>query len=122
MPIVANDKRADRDRLLYNLLPGDRALIREFQNDLDPITGAPLVVNAHLDHDHTNGLVRGLLNPLTNKFLIDKIDILRASIAYLLNPPAVHALGGPVYGLVGKAKVKKKMLYGPDGSPLPNKR
>jgi hypothetical protein len=73
---------------------------------------------ANLDHCHRTGLVRGLLNPFTNKHLIDDLDILRASIAYLENPPAVRALGR-VYGLLGKAQRKKKMLYGPDGSPAP---
>lgn len=119
MPLIITDKRFERDRKLYNLLPGDRALIRAFQNDLDPITGAQLVVNAHLDHCHKTGLVRGMLNPLTNKFLIDNLEILHASIAYLENPPAPMALGGPVYGLIGKAQIKKVMKYGPGGTPEP---
>jgi Recombination endonuclease VII len=114
--VIITDKRFERDRLLYNLLPGDRARIREYQGDLDPITGQPLVVNANLDHDHKTGLVRGLLNPLTNKFLIDNIAILRASIAYLERPPAPLALGEHVFGLIGKAQIKKIMKYGPFGS------
>lgn len=122
MPLIITDKRFERDRRLYNLLPGDRGLIRAFQNDRDPITGAPLVVNAHVDHDHRNGLIRGMLNPLSNKYLIDNVDILRASIAYLLNPPAPRAFGAPVYGLIGKAQIKKVMKYGPEGSPAPQPR
>jgi len=122
MSLVITDKRAERDRILYNLLPGDRGVIRAYQCDIDPITFAPLSVNAHLDHDHKTGLIRGMLNPLTNKFLIDNVDILRASIAYLLDPPAVRALGGPVYGLIGKAQIKKKMLYGPAGTLTPQPR
>jgi hypothetical protein len=120
--LIVTDKRFERDRRLYNLLPGDRAKIREYQGEIDPITLEPLVVNANLDHRHVDGLVRGMLNPLTNKFLQDNVDRLRRSIAYLLNPPAVHALGGPVYGLIGKAKLKKVMKYGPDGSSEPQPR
>jgi hypothetical protein len=110
-----------RDSVLYNILPGERARIYAFQNGRDPITGRPLTALANLDHCHRDGLIRGLLNPFTNKYLIDDLDILRASIAYLENPPAVRALG-KVYGLIGKAQRKKKMLYGPDGSPAPLSR
>jgi hypothetical protein len=120
--LIVTDHRVERDRLLYNLLPGDRARIREFQGDRDPITGAPLSPAAHCDHDHRTGLIRGLLNPLTNKFLIDDIAILEASIAYLKNPPAPLALGEAVYGLMGKAQLKKVMKYGPDGSKTPRPR
>lgn len=122
MPIKAVDHKAKRDREFYNLLPGEREKIRAAQGGVDPISGEPLVDYAHVDHDHKTGLIRGLLNPMTNKFLIDKVDILRKSIAYLENPPAVKALGGPVYGLIGKAKKKKKMLYGPNGDPAPQTR
>ena len=121
MAIKAMDHKAKRDREFYNLLPGDRDKIRAYQNYRDPITGEPLSDHAHLDHDHKTGLVRGLLNPMTNKFLIDKPEILRKSIEYLENPPAVKALGS-VYGLIGKAKKKKKMLYGPNGDPVPQHR
>lgn len=126
--MIIRDKRAERDRLLYNLLEGERDIIRAFQGNRDPITGEPLVDYAHLDHCHKTGLVRGLLNPLTNKFLVDNLDILRASIAYLENPPAPIALGEHVYGLLGKAQVKKVMRYGPaceaypKGAPTPAPR
>jgi len=120
--LIVTDHRVERDRILYNLLPGDRARIREFQGDRDPITGAPLSVAAHCDHDHRTGLIRGLLNPLTNKFLIDDLAILEASIAYLRNPPAPLALGEAVYGLLGKAQIKKSMKYGPDGDKTPRPR
>lgn len=113
--------RDKRDFLLYGLLPGERQKLFAFQNGLDPISGRPLTPLANVDHNHRSGLVRGLLNPFTNKYLIDDLDILRASIAYLENPPAVRALG-KVYGLIGKAQRKKKMLYGPDGSPAPLSR
>lgn len=121
MSFVIKNAAAERDRLLYNLLPGERARLREFQGDTDPITGDPLTANANLDHCHKTGLVRGLLNPLTNKFLIDDVERLQRSIEYLLNPPAPRAIGR-VYGLIGKAKLKKVMKYGPSGSSEPQPR
>jgi hypothetical protein len=120
--MIIHDKRAERDRLLYNLRPGERGIIREFQDNRDPITGQPLVAGAHMDHCHKTGLIRGLLNPLTNKFLIDDIDILLASVEYLRHPPAPRALGSAVYGLIGRAQIKKVMKYGPDGSKEPQAR
>jgi len=117
-----SDRRTELDARLYNLLPGERERIREFQRGLDPITGDPLSPYAHMDHDHRDGLIRGLLNPMTNKFLVDDIEKLHAMLAYLKNPPAVAALGAPVYGLLGKAKLKKVMRYGPHGTPDPQPR
>lgn len=111
-----------RDALLYNLLPGERQKIAAFQGGRDPITGDELKPYAQLDHDHRTGLIRGLLNPLTNRFLIDDVDRLEASVRYLVDPPAVKALGERVYGLMGKAKRKKKMRYGPSGTPEPAAR
>lgn len=111
-----------RDAELYNLLPGEREKIRAFQGGKDPITGQELKPYAQLDHDHRTGLIRGLLNPLTNKFLIDDVDRLEASVRYLVDPPAVKALGEKVYGLIGKAKRKKVMKYGPDGTLEPAAR
>jgi hypothetical protein len=111
-----------RDRELYNLLPGERQRIWDHQGGRDPITGQPLVPNANMDHDHFSGLVRGLLNPMTNKTLVDNKLVLIATLKYLENPPAVAALGEPVYGLVGRAKRKQKPRYGPYGSPTPRAR
>jgi hypothetical protein len=111
-----------RDALLYNLRPGERELIRSFQNNRDPITGAVLKPNANADHCHKSGLIRGLLNPMTNELLIDNKQTLINTLKYLENPPAVAALGEKVYGLIGKAKRKKRMLYGPDGATEPHRR
>src|SRR5947208_1290375 len=96
-----------RDAVLYNLRPGERERIRAFQGGKDPITGKPLKPNANLDHDHETGLIRGLLNPMTNKKLVDNLWILHATVEYLYSPPAVEALGEKVYGLVGKAQRKR---------------
>lgn len=111
-----------RDSVLYNLLPGERQKIAAYQGGKDPITGQPLKPTANCDHDHKTGLIRGLLNPMTNKLLIDNRQTLINTLKYLENPPAVAALGEQVFGLIGKAKRKKRMLYGPNGTPIPQKR
>jgi flagellar biosynthesis/type III secretory pathway chaperone len=59
---------------------------------------------------------------MTNKLLIDNKQTLINTLKYLENPPAVAALGEKVYGLIGKAKRKKRMLYGPDGATEPHRR
>ncbi len=111
-----------RDALLYNLKPGERQRIAAHQGGRDPITGDLLKDNANLDHDHRTGLIRGLLNPWTNKKLQDDRNLLIRTLKYLENPPAVAALGEEVYGLIGRAQRKRKMRYGPKGTPEPQKR
>lgn len=113
-----DDQRDKQDATLYNLLPGEREKLWAYQKGFDPVSGMPLVPAANLDHDHKTGLVRGLLNPITNKFLCDDREKLLAMLAYIDNPPGPLALGEKVYGLMGQAKInKKKKLYGPKGSP-----
>jgi hypothetical protein len=88
-----------RDAVLYNLLPGDREKIAAYQGGKDPITLEPLKPNANCDHDHQTGLIRGLLNPMTNKRLQDDTVKLVRTLNYLENPPAVAALGRESMGL-----------------------
>lgn len=111
-----------RDKIIYNLLPGERDKIRKYQFNRDPITGAPLSEHAHMDHDHRDGKLRGLLNPLTNKLLIDDEKKLAAMLDYIRHPPAPLALEETVYGVLGRARHKKKMRYGPDNTPEPHPR
>ena len=118
----AADAKQKNDAKLYNLLPGDRERIWAYQNGFDPISKMPLVPEANLDHDHSTGKIRGLLNPMTNKFLVDDEQKLIAMLLYIQHPPAPEALGETVYGVMGQAKHKKKMRYGPDGGPTPQVR
>lgn len=114
--------RAWNDRRLYNLLPHERQLLREAQGGVDPISGAPLVAAANVDHCHKTGLIRGLLNPITNKLLVDDQKRLRAMLNYIESPPAIKALG-KVYGVMGRANKKAKNLrYGPPSAEFPRGR
>lgn len=111
-------KRDDSRRLaqLYNLTEEDREKIENFQKGACGISGRPPYGRRlNIDHDHKSGLIRGLLDWRINKGLAyfnDDPALLRAAAAYLENPPAVAALGAPRYGLIGKAKKKRKMVYG----------
>ena len=77
------------------------------------------------DHRHWDGLVRGLLAYLINKGLgtIENTykertpHILRMLADYLENPPFTYVCGTR-YGLIGKAKKKKKMIYGSIFGPI----
>ena len=111
-----------RDALLYDLKPGERQKIAAYQGGVDPLTLEKLKPNANLDHDHKTGLARGLLNPMTNKRLNDNLEVAKRTVEYLQNPPAVAALGEKVYGLLGRAKKKRKMRYGPYGTDKPHPR
>jgi hypothetical protein len=101
---------------LYRLTEADWNKILTFQGGICPITlRLPGNVAFNTDHCHTTGLIRGLLSPWANKGLAyfdDDPDQLRRAADYLENPPAVTALGRKVFGLLGKAKRKKKMIYG----------
>lgn len=101
---------------LYRLTEADWNKILEYQGGVCPITGRlPGRVAFNTDHDHTTGLIRGLLSPWANKglsYFDDSPEQLRRAADYLDSPPAVAALGRPVYGLVGQARRKRKMVYG----------
>ena len=94
------------------------------------------------DHSHASGLIRGRMDFRLNKALglveafADKLTpeelvdlnvtpglnvasaVLIAMACYMQLPPAVAAIGAR-YGLIGKAKRKKKMIYGSASGPLP---
>jgi hypothetical protein len=83
-----------------------------------------------LDHNHTTGQLRGVLDFRINRalgmietsFKEKTPDILRALAAYLDLYP-VNMVLGRRYGIIGKAKKKKVMIYGsPEGPIKPEKR
>lgn len=137
MPKTAEEKSAaaKKARLwkFYRITPEQQAAVEYFQrNDptlnkllergnLDDKTPALLF----MDHNHDTGLFRGRLAYLINKALgtlensyKDRTPaILRALAEYLDYPPAVRVLG-PQYGLIGRAKQKKSMIYGSVDGPI----
>lgn len=101
---------------LYRLTEEEWNVIFQFQNRICPITlKSPGNIAFNTDHCHDTGLIRGLLSPFANKglaYLDDDPAQLRRAADYLDNPPAVTALGRKVFGLLGRAKRKKVMVYG----------
>lgn len=77
------------------------------------------------DHRHSDGLIRGRLAYLINKGLgtIENTykertpHILRVLADYLERPP-FSVIFGPRYGLIGRAKKKKHMVYGSINGPI----
>ncbi len=102
---------------LFRLTPEEWEIILKYQSGVCAVSGKPPVTRAlAADHDHKTGRIRGALAMNINRGLAlfnDDPALLRKAADYLENPPAVIALGKEVYGLLGKAQIKKKMVYGP---------
>lgn len=104
---------------LFRITPTEQKTIELFQTK-HPVFSLLLGKRLGTDHDHKTGLIRGLLEWRLNRALgtIEAVAptntpaVLRALADYLDNPPAVTALGSPRWGLIGKAMVKKVMIYG----------
>lgn len=93
-------KLATRDVRLqetYGITQQQYEQMVEYQGGVCAICGGKRSTNYDVDHDHKSGIVRGALCRLCNRRLLtacrDNPDILRAAIAYLEDPPAVHAIG-----------------------------
>ena len=136
---------AERQRLMlyYRLTPEQVVAIEEWQRDhgLSMVMGHS-TMSTGTDHDHKTGLIRGRLDFRLNKAIglveafTSKLSdedyralgafnvtqataaVLQLMSAYFTLMPAVQAVG-PVYGLIGKAKRKKVMIYGSPDGPLP---
>ena len=106
--------------LLFRLTPKEHNKIHLYQL-LDPNYHHLLGKRLSMDHRHSDGLLRGLLEWRTNRAygLLEKVwgdklsTVLRALALYHDYPPATLALGEKRYGLIGQAKKKRRMIYGP---------
>ena len=106
---------------LYRLTPEEWETIFQYQGGVCAITGKTGKKRLSTDHDHSTGKVRGLLAFRVNRALSafnDDPALLRKAADYLEKPPAVQALGRVVYGVLGQAKHKKKMVYGSETGPI----
>jgi hypothetical protein len=119
---------AKRHRLyvLYRITPEEEQCIEQYQRAVE--TYSLLLQRGDgnndaltfVDHRHSDGLIRGKLAYLINKALgtIENSykertpEILRALATYLDSPPAVEVIGAH-YGMIGRAKLNKKVkMYG----------
>ena len=93
--------------------------IVEFQGGLCPITGRELFPEngkqlIHVDHDHSSGIVRGVVTAYANTRLIGRLRSWQTAqnlADYLRDPPATRALGVPVVA-PGRPKKKRKKRGG----------
>lgn len=134
---------AARLMLYYRLTPDMVLKIEQWQreNGLAILMGHS-TLSTGTDHAHDSGLIRGRLDFRLNKALglveaftskLTDNELFELGISPLRNKtaavlgalsiymdiiPAVQAIGS-VYGLIGKAKRKKKMVYGSPNGPLP---
>jgi hypothetical protein len=136
---------SERARLMlyYCLTPEQVLAIEDLQRrqGLAMLMG-PSTMSTGTDHCHKTGLIRGrldfrlnkalgLVEALTSKLTPSEMEYMGAQniddataiifdlmASYVRMKPAVTALG-PVYGLIGKAKRKKTMIYGSPDGPLP---
>lgn len=132
--VVRDANRAYVLRKFYNMTPEDFEAIREYQKAHPQLR---LLLNRDnttrresVEHRHSDGLIRGVMHGLTNKAygMLEAVhptntaDVLRALAEFHERPPAITALKGNVYGLIGKAQHKKTMRYGPAGTKEPVSR
>ena len=107
--------RDGRLKSKFNMTEKDYEVIFDHQGGMCAICGnKPKARKFHVDHDHTSGLVRGILCLWCNHKVLggarDNIDILKAAIEYLENPPAVQAVG-EIFGNTGPTNKKDKKNY-----------
>ena len=93
----------------YNLTVEEREKILDFQWRVCAVCGSPPVNRElHIDHSHTDGLIRGGLCYSCNKRWLKDNPVLHQAMAkYLSDPPAVKALGEKRYGFPGRIGTKR---------------
>lgn len=81
----------------YGLGPGEYDILVAAQGGACAICGGVRRQRLSVDHDHSTGVVRGLLCRMCNGRLLtaarDNPDVLRRAADYLENPPAVQIIG-----------------------------
>jgi hypothetical protein len=117
--------REARLKRIFNTCSEEYEKVLVYQNGNCAITKKP-ATQLYLDHNHSTGLLRGLLSYKVNKglaYFSDDPDLLRNAADYLENPPYSAAVGEDVYGVMGRVTTKpKNRKYGPMGTKLPQKR
>jgi hypothetical protein len=117
--------RNNRHFKVFRLTPDNEHKIDDFQGHRCAICEKPFsICKSNTDHRHSDGLIRGKLCWQCNHMLgrlRDNAVLFRRAANYLENPPAVRALGRPLYGLPGRIGTKKsralaKKLVQWDGS------
>lgn len=107
--------RAKRLKDNYNLTPEEADAIYRHQGNVCAICRKPERSGKRLslDHCHKTGLIRGALCSNCNR-VFGKLEnrgwtvaYLYNLIAYLLNPPAIQALGKSVFGFAGRCGTKR---------------
>lgn len=118
----AKDKRL---RKLFRITLAEWNKIKEFQES-HPIYARLLGGKLGTDHRHKDGKLRGLLEWRLNRaygifekaFPTNTAEVLEALALYHKQHPADLALGKKTFGLIGQAKVKKRMKYGDANSDV----
>ena len=91
---------------LFKITPAEYDVILEYQGGVCAVCHRPPVTTRlHIDHRHSDGLVRGLLCHTDNRAIaMLRDDPARAYnvAAYLERPPAVAALAREVFGRTGR--------------------
>lgn len=110
-PCHSSYQRENKLRNIFSLTVDDYEAMAEHQGGVCAIClRPPASKRLHVDHDHSTGLIRGLVCWNCNKTLgfwrDDQERFIRAS-AYLSDPPAVRALGREVYGRKGKTTARR---------------
>lgn len=111
----ACSKRAQRKAWLWNtyaLTVDEYNLILTHQGNVCGCCGKPFKEGQtpHVDHEH-GGPVRGIVHPYCNTRLIGRLkdaDLAQRLANYLLNPPAVEALGGSARVAPGRPRKRRK--------------